>query len=119
MHEARGADRWADDRRRRCRCRRCRRAFRRNIPHTINKVFARTIMTASTTFLAALALFLFGGGILRESVTVVPEILAIVVLAGMPVPVMAIPGTKPATSAADMVRVREPDAAVAAAFVNE
>jgi SecD/SecF fusion protein len=32
----------------------------------INKVFARTIMTASTTFLAALALFLFGGGILRD-----------------------------------------------------
>ncbi len=32
----------------------------------INKVFARTIMTASTTFLAALALFLFGGGVLRD-----------------------------------------------------
>ena len=32
----------------------------------INKVFARTIMTASTTFLAALALFLFGGGILED-----------------------------------------------------
>ncbi len=32
----------------------------------INKVFARTIMTASTTFLAALSLYLFGGGILRE-----------------------------------------------------
>jgi len=32
----------------------------------INKVFARTIMTASTTFLAALSLFLFGGGVLRD-----------------------------------------------------
>ncbi|HTQ30424.1 MAG TPA: protein translocase subunit SecD, partial [Opitutaceae bacterium] len=32
----------------------------------IRKVFARTIMTASTTFLAALALFLFGGGVLRD-----------------------------------------------------
>ncbi|MDR1789701.1 MAG: protein translocase subunit SecD [Opitutaceae bacterium] len=32
----------------------------------INKVFARTIMTATTTFLAALALFLFGGGVLRD-----------------------------------------------------
>jgi len=32
----------------------------------INKVFARTIMTASTTFLAALALFLFGSGVLRD-----------------------------------------------------
>ncbi len=32
----------------------------------INKVFARTIMTASTTFLAALALYLFGGGVLRD-----------------------------------------------------
>jgi hypothetical protein len=53
-----------------------------------------------------------------ERVTVVPEILAIVVLAGIPVPVMAIPGTKPATSAADMVSVREPEAAVAAAFVK-
>ncbi|HWZ96008.1 MAG TPA: protein translocase subunit SecD [Opitutaceae bacterium] len=32
----------------------------------IRKVFARTIMTASTTFLAALALFLFGGGVLHD-----------------------------------------------------
>ncbi len=32
----------------------------------INKVFARTIMTASTTFLAALALFMFGGGVLKD-----------------------------------------------------
>jgi SecD/SecF fusion protein len=32
----------------------------------INKVFARTIMTASTTFLAALSLYLFGSGVLRD-----------------------------------------------------
>ncbi|HTJ79302.1 MAG TPA: protein translocase subunit SecD [Rariglobus sp.] len=32
----------------------------------INKVFARTIMTSTTTFLAALSLFLFGGGVLRD-----------------------------------------------------
>jgi len=32
----------------------------------INKVFARTIMTATTTFLAALALYLFGSGVLRD-----------------------------------------------------
>lgn len=32
----------------------------------IRKVFARTIMTATTTFLAALALFVFGGGVLRD-----------------------------------------------------
>ncbi len=32
----------------------------------INKVFARTIMTASTTFLAALSLFLFGSGVLKD-----------------------------------------------------
>jgi SecD/SecF fusion protein len=32
----------------------------------INKVFARTIMTATTTFLAALALFTFGSGVLRD-----------------------------------------------------
>ena len=32
----------------------------------INKVFARTIMTATTTFLAALALFLFGSGVLKD-----------------------------------------------------
>lgn len=32
----------------------------------INKVFARTIMTASTTFLASMALWLFGGGVLTD-----------------------------------------------------
>jgi SecD/SecF fusion protein len=32
----------------------------------INKVFARTIMTASTTFLAALSLYLFGSGVLKD-----------------------------------------------------
>jgi len=32
----------------------------------INKVFARTIMTSTTTLLAALSLFLFGGGVLRD-----------------------------------------------------
>jgi len=32
----------------------------------INKVFARTIMTSTTTFLAALSLFLFGSGTLKE-----------------------------------------------------
>lgn len=36
------------------------------VNNAIRKVFARTIMTASTTFLAALALFLFGGGVLRD-----------------------------------------------------
>ncbi|HET7535035.1 MAG TPA: protein translocase subunit SecD, partial [Candidatus Didemnitutus sp.] len=36
------------------------------INNAIRKVFARTIMTASTTFLAALALFLFGGGQLHD-----------------------------------------------------
>lgn len=36
------------------------------VNHAIQKVFARTIMTATTTFLAALALFLFGGGVLRD-----------------------------------------------------
>ena len=39
----------------------------RDIVNTaIRKVFARTIMTASTTFLAALSLFIFGGGVLRD-----------------------------------------------------
>ncbi|AHF89948.1 protein-export membrane protein SecD [Opitutaceae bacterium TAV5] len=39
----------------------------RDIVNTaISKVFARTIMTASSTFLAALALFLFGGGVLED-----------------------------------------------------
>ncbi|HWA10735.1 MAG TPA: protein translocase subunit SecD [Opitutaceae bacterium] len=32
----------------------------------INKVFARTIMTSTTTFLAALSLFVFGSGTLRD-----------------------------------------------------
>src|ERR1022692_2965596 len=32
----------------------------------INKVFARTIMTSSTTFLAAMSLYLFGSGVLRN-----------------------------------------------------
>jgi len=32
----------------------------------INKVFARTIMTSSTTFLAALSLFVFGSGVLKD-----------------------------------------------------
>jgi len=32
----------------------------------INKVFARTIMTSSTTFLAALSLYLFGSGVLSD-----------------------------------------------------
>jgi SecD/SecF fusion protein len=41
-------------------------ALRDVINNAIRKVFARTIMTASTTLLAALALFLFGGGVLRE-----------------------------------------------------
>ncbi len=36
------------------------------VNHAIRKVFARTIMTATTTFLAALALFVFGGGVLRD-----------------------------------------------------
>ena len=36
------------------------------INNAIRKVFARTIMTATTTFLAALALFVFGGGQLHD-----------------------------------------------------
>lgn len=36
------------------------------INSAIRKVFARTIMTASTTFLAALSLFIFGSGVLRD-----------------------------------------------------
>ena len=36
------------------------------INNAIRKVFARTIMTATTTFLAALALYLFGGGVLHD-----------------------------------------------------
>jgi SecD/SecF fusion protein len=41
-------------------------SLREVVNYAINKVFARTIMTATTTFLAALSLFLFGGGILRD-----------------------------------------------------
>ena len=40
--------------------------LREIINNAIRKVFARTIMTATTTFLAALALFLFGGGQLHD-----------------------------------------------------
>ena len=40
--------------------------LREVINSAINKVFARTIMTASTTFLAALSLFLFGSGVLKD-----------------------------------------------------
>jgi SecD/SecF fusion protein len=36
------------------------------INSAIRKVFARTIMTASTTFLAALSLYIFGTGVLRD-----------------------------------------------------
>ncbi len=36
------------------------------INSAIRKVFARTIMTATTTFLAALSLFIFGSGVLRD-----------------------------------------------------
>jgi SecD/SecF fusion protein len=36
------------------------------INNAIRKVFARTIMTATTTFLAALSLYLFGGGQLHD-----------------------------------------------------
>ena len=36
------------------------------INSAINKVFARTIMTATTTFLAALSLYIFGSGVLRD-----------------------------------------------------
>ncbi|MEI6861875.1 MAG: protein translocase subunit SecD [Verrucomicrobiota bacterium] len=36
------------------------------INEAIRKVFARTIKTATTTFLAALALYLFGGGVLKD-----------------------------------------------------
>jgi len=41
-------------------------SLREIVNSAINKVFARTIMTASTTFLAALALYLFGSGVLRD-----------------------------------------------------
>jgi SecD/SecF fusion protein len=41
-------------------------SLREVVNAAINKVFARTIMTASTTFLAALSLYLFGSGVLRD-----------------------------------------------------
>ena len=41
-------------------------SLRTVVNSAINKVFARTIMTATTTFLAALSLFIFGGGVLRD-----------------------------------------------------
>jgi SecD/SecF fusion protein len=41
-------------------------SLREIINSAINKVFARTIMTSSTTFLAALSLYLFGSGVLRD-----------------------------------------------------
>ncbi len=41
-------------------------SLRHVVNTAINKVFARTIMTATTTFLAALSLYLFGGGVLRD-----------------------------------------------------
>ncbi len=40
--------------------------LREVVNDALRKVFARTIMTASTTFLAALALFVWGGGVLRD-----------------------------------------------------
>ncbi len=41
-------------------------SLREIINTAINKVFARTIMTSSTTFLAALSLYVFGSGVLRD-----------------------------------------------------
>ena len=41
-------------------------SLREIVNSAINKVFARTIMTSSTTFLAALSLFPFGSGVLRD-----------------------------------------------------
>ncbi len=41
-------------------------SLREVINAAIRKVFARTIMTATTTFLAALALFIFGTGVLKD-----------------------------------------------------
>ncbi|HRE80495.1 MAG TPA: protein translocase subunit SecF, partial [Opitutaceae bacterium] len=41
-------------------------SLRTVVNSAISKVFARTIMTASTTLLAAMSLFLFGGGVLRD-----------------------------------------------------
>jgi SecD/SecF fusion protein len=40
--------------------------LREIVNSAINKVFARTIMTSSTTFLAALSLYMFGSGVLRD-----------------------------------------------------
>ena len=41
-------------------------SLREIINSAINKVFARTIMTSSTTFLAALSLYIFGSGVLKD-----------------------------------------------------
>ena len=41
-------------------------SLREVVNAAINKVFARTIMTATTTFLAALALYVFGSGVLKD-----------------------------------------------------
>jgi SecD/SecF fusion protein len=41
-------------------------SLREIVNAAINKVFARTIMTSSTTFLAALSLYVFGSGVLRD-----------------------------------------------------
>ena len=41
-------------------------SLRTIVNDAISKVFARTIMTSTTTLLAALSLFLFGGGVLRD-----------------------------------------------------
>ncbi len=41
-------------------------SLRTVVNDAISKVFARTIMTSTTTLLAALSLFLFGGGVLRD-----------------------------------------------------
>ncbi|MGH7997296.1 MAG: protein translocase subunit SecF, partial [Opitutaceae bacterium] len=41
-------------------------SLREVVNTAISKVFARTIMTATTTFLAALALYVFGSGVLKD-----------------------------------------------------
>src|SRR5271165_368205 len=41
-------------------------SLREIVNSAINKVFARTIMTSSTTFLAAISLYMFGSGVLRD-----------------------------------------------------
>ncbi|HEY1765383.1 MAG TPA: protein translocase subunit SecD [Opitutaceae bacterium] len=41
-------------------------SLREIVNSAINKVFARTIMTSSTTFLAALSLYIFGSGVLKD-----------------------------------------------------